>query len=694
MNLLKNNKTLYENVVESLPDPPPPTICLNMIVKNESKIITRLLDSVISIIDFYCICDTGSTDNTCEIITEYFKNINCENMNEKIITGKIIHEPFINFEYNRNFALKSCLNMSDFVLFADADMQLEVKDFDKSKLNNYDVAHILQGNDDFNYNNIRIIKNTGDFKYIGVTHEYLSTPDNCKVYHFDKSELFYIDYYDGGSKTDKYERDIKLLIDGIEKEPNNARYYFYIANSYYDVGNFEKAIEKYEKRIELGGWNQEIWYSYYKIGLCYKNLNKIDNAICSWMYGYEVLPERIENIYEIIKHYRIISKHKLCMLFYKIALPNLKINNRNTFLFLHEDVYKYKLYYEYTIFSNYTGNKNINNEVIKILNNSNDYSISKQLIYNLKFFKFILQPSNIINFNNNLQEIYDKDNIMLVSSSCCLLENKNSDGYIMNMRYVNYNINKEGLYLNCEKNSISYNKFLKLDSDFHIVEEKMFKNKIYNKKIVGIEDVRIYHDVESNKILFIGSGSHENDNIGIFKGVYNVNNQYLDTKEIKCSFTNNVCEKNWVYFEYKEQTHVIYKWEPLEIAKINKETNMLDLVVRKKMPKLFSYVRGSSCGYKLLNKKNMYKEEIWFIVNLISFEKPRCYYHLIIVFNKDMDLLRYTAPFKFTEEPIEYSISLIVEEERVLITYSVWDRESKIGIYDRNYIDSLLIYDV
>ena len=86
-----------------------------MIVKNESKIITRLLDSVISIIDFYCICDTGSTDNTCEIITEYFKNKNDEMINEKIITGKIIHEPFINFEYNRNFALDSCLNMSDFI---------------------------------------------------------------------------------------------------------------------------------------------------------------------------------------------------------------------------------------------------------------------------------------------------------------------------------------------------------------------------------------------------------------------------------------------------------------------------------------------------------------------------------------------------------------------------------------------------
>ena len=53
-----------------------PTLCLNMIVKNESKIITRLFDSVLSIIDCYCICDTGSTDNTIQIITDYFKSKN------------------------------------------------------------------------------------------------------------------------------------------------------------------------------------------------------------------------------------------------------------------------------------------------------------------------------------------------------------------------------------------------------------------------------------------------------------------------------------------------------------------------------------------------------------------------------------------------------------------------------------------
>ena len=104
-----------------------PTLCLNMIVKNESRIIKRLLDSVISIIDTYCICDTGSTDNTVQIIEDYFK--------EKGLHGKIVREPFKDFSYNRNYALQSCIGLSDYVLLLDADMILEINNFDKSMLN-------------------------------------------------------------------------------------------------------------------------------------------------------------------------------------------------------------------------------------------------------------------------------------------------------------------------------------------------------------------------------------------------------------------------------------------------------------------------------------------------------------------------------------------------------------------------------
>ena len=114
-----------------------PSLCLNMIVKNESKIITRLFDSVVTIIDSYCICDTGSTDDTVQIIRDYFS--------KKNIPGLIVSEPFKNFCHNRNFALNSALGLSDYIFLMDADMTLEINNFTKKDLNAADSFHILQG---------------------------------------------------------------------------------------------------------------------------------------------------------------------------------------------------------------------------------------------------------------------------------------------------------------------------------------------------------------------------------------------------------------------------------------------------------------------------------------------------------------------------------------------------------------------
>ena len=48
-------------------------LCLTMIVKNESKIIERCLNSIKDIVDCISICDTGSTDNTKTVIEEFMK---------------------------------------------------------------------------------------------------------------------------------------------------------------------------------------------------------------------------------------------------------------------------------------------------------------------------------------------------------------------------------------------------------------------------------------------------------------------------------------------------------------------------------------------------------------------------------------------------------------------------------------------
>jgi tetratricopeptide (TPR) repeat protein len=654
-----------------------PTIVLNMIVKNESNIITRLFDSVIDIIDTFCICDTGSTDNTVNVIQEYFDN--------KKIKGRIVLEPFKNFEHNRNIALKSCIGMADFVLLLDADMQLIVNNFDKLLLNNYDHFMVFQGNDTFFYQNLRIVKNNGLYSYKGVTHEYINTPHGSTSFLLSKDIFFINDIGDGGCKQNKFERDVNLLTDGILKEPNNDRYHFYLANSYFDLGKFDQAIDTYKKRIAFGGWQEEVWFSYYKIGIAYINMGEIEKAIHTWMDGFQYYQNRLEGIYEIIKYYRLNSKHLLANIYYEIAKKILDQNtNRDNCLFLQNDIYTNKIYYEYTIIAYYLGIKNINNEVVKILNTVNNDT--QNLLSNFKFYDNILQPKRVITLNNSFEKEINNELINFVSSSSCMIPNK--DGYSMNLRYVNYNITPNGSYTNCEKHIITLNKYIEFDNSFHIKEEKLMDVNFDNRLYIGVEDVKIYREkgeTEKNNLLYIGTQYHKNYTIGIGVGKYDIYNNYLNGNDIVPNFINTGCEKNWVYVEYKGDTHIIYSWNPLRICKIN-DNNELYVVEEREISKYFSHLRGSSCGFN-------YNNEIWFVQHIVSHENPRYYYHVITVFNKDMNLLRYSAPFKFSDNPIEFCLSIIVENDKVLINYSTWDRTSQIGIYDKKYLeDSILIY--
>ncbi len=673
-----------------------PSLCLNMIVKNESNIIKRLFDSVSSIIDCYCICDTGSTDNTVSLITDYFKNKN--------IPGKVVVEPFKNFCHNRNFALQSCLGMSDYVLLLDADMILETKNFKKEVLNSANSFNILQGNDSFYYQNMRIVKNNGLYKYVGVTHEYIDTPSGDIKSDLKKNEIFIRDIGDGGSKSDKFERDIRLLLDGIKEEPANVRYYFYLANSYKDSGRFAEAINVYKKRIELRGWVEEVWYSYYCIGLCFKHMGKMDDAIKSWLEGYDFYPERLEGMYEVLQHYRIHSKHQLGDMIYQKAKQILDMNkNRDHYLFLHNDIYTSKIYYEFTIIASYVGVKDINNEVIKVLNNSRNDNEINNLLSNMKFYKDILKPVSKIVLDNKIVSNVNKEDINFVSSSSCLIPNFNKEGYQMNIRYVNYHITERGSYLNCDKHIITLNKYVEFDRDFNILTEKWFDLNFEDRRYIGIEDVRIFNDVESNEILFIGTGYHKNDKIGIVTEKYDIENFKMNAIELSQDFNNSDCEKNWVFLDYNGSTHIVYDWNPMNICKINYENNKLEKVAKRETPHIFSRIRGSTSGFKYSKKIDEVKNgnitidveesEFWFVGHIVSYESPRHYYHIISVFDSQMNLLRYSAPFKFEGDPIEYCLSIVVEDERVIINYSTWDRTTRIGIYDKKYIDSIVKYN-
>ena len=638
-----------------------PSICLNMIVKNESKIIERLLKSVVSIIDCYCICDTGSTDNTKEIISTFFKNHN--------IQGKIIDCTFINFSYNRNFALQGCKGMSDYILLLDADMALTIPTKSTFKKTNLvlDSYKLLQKASNLHYNNVRIVRNNEKYHYVGVTHEYIcsSVPEKCGTLY--QEDIFMTDIGDGGSKQDKFDRDIILLTKGIRDEPNNSRYYFYLANSYYDSGKYEKAIAIYKDRIKLGGWIQEVWYSYYRIGLAFMSLKKPDEAICAWLSGYE-----------IIKYYRIKGDYNLCNLFYNIAKQIISSeNNMQQHLFLSYDVYSYKLDYEYSIFSFYKNNKNISNEIVAILNNSNEKSTTNMLLSNMKFYKDVLQPTKVFDLCDTFTKEYLGKERRFYSSSSSIVRNKD-DNYVMNVRYVNYTIDKSGNYKNCDDYIISINKRLVLDTSFNMINEMLYTSKIEDGKYVGLDDIRLFSSNHSckeikffaNSVFFINYGIYEDCNV------------HLTSNKIVPDFIKTTCEKNWVFVEIKNKgTKIIYSWNPLRICNLDENNNQLQIDrVMSGIPKIFKYMRGSSNGVLVDN-------EIWFIVHIVSYESPRHYYHCLVVFDDTMTkLVNYSAPFKFENDSIEYCLSLIVDHDKVYIPYSVMDHSTKIAEYDKNYL--------
>jgi hypothetical protein len=294
--------------------------------------------------------------------------------------------------------------------------------------------------------------------------------------------------------------------------------------------------------------------------------------------------------------------------------------------------------------------------------------------------------------DNTFQTTINNELITFYSSSSCLIPNiKNGKkcGYQMNIRYVNYYIDSNGSYLNCDKHIISINKYVEFDNEMNIVSEKMMELKFEDRRYIGIEDVRIFNDIETNELLFIGTGFHQSNQIGIVSGKYDIENSIMNYHEIRPNFNNSSCEKNWVFMNYKGSTHLVYDWCPLRICKINQNENNLFVVETRETPKIFSHIRGSSCGFTYNKNGN---REIWFVSHIVSYESPRHYYHIIIVFDSNMNLLRYSAPFKFEKDPIEFCLSIVVEDERVLINYSTWDRSTRIGVYDKKYIESTFIH--
>jgi tetratricopeptide (TPR) repeat protein len=661
-----------------------------MIVKNEEKVIRRLLESVCTLIDSYCICDTGSTDNTIQVITEFFS--------EKNISGRIFEEQFQNFEYNRTKALHESFTMNcSHILLMDADMILRMgPDFDKTTLQemNADVYHILQGTDTFFYKNARLVRCHPDVKYMGVTHEYLSYPDHFKGTDLDKSFLFIDDIGDGGSKSDKFQRDIQLLSKDVEEHPENVRSWFYLANSYRDVDNFEKAKECYLKRIELKNWSEEIWYSYYSLGkLCIKH-GKFAEAIYYFMRAYEHNQNRFENIYQIIHYFRLIGQNHICKLNFDMYESKMKQQKKTFYndLFCEKDIYTWRMDYEYTIFAYYVGIREIDmKKVMRIMNNCPEYWTVNSVIKNLKFYDLYLKPEKKFIFTKKRIREWKNKTFDNCSSSSMSLMDYDDTSYLMNMRIVNYYCTKNGSYEMEHNRVVTWNSMVFLNKEtLDIVENYEYlkePEQTVEHHLNGLEDVRIFRSCEKpDTIYYLATEYIPSDNsLHIVRGIYDVPSKSLLPLNILDSPYQSICEKNWVHCPFPNKDLIIYKWHPLQIFQLPSSSSSLTLFKEMETPRIFKDARGSSNGYKVGN-------EIWFVIHYVNYECPRDYYHSFVVLDAEsLEILRSTPLLKFSSHCIEYCLGIIVRDDTILVTVSEMDRSSIILTYSKQKIESRMI---
>jgi glycosyltransferase involved in cell wall biosynthesis len=335
------------------------TLCLVMIVKDEEDTIAKCLKAVAPYISYWVIVDTGSKDNTLNVIRETMAELNIE--------GELHERPWVNFEVNRTESLELAKGRCDYRWIIDADDTFypEVPGINPfagltKEPDGYQILYKLNA---LQYHRVQIVKSDQDWVYKGVLHEYL---------HLDKPNItqgivpnsFVIADISplkrASSLQEKYANDAKILEKALEDEPGNTRYMFYLAQSYRDSEQHDKAIEAYEKRIEMGEWPEEVYYSMYMIAKIKEKIGASNEEVTEcYSRAWEYRPERLEAVFHTMRKLRDQKRFLIAFAYGDVAI---KTRGTGDILFVEPEIWQWRLLDEYSLSAYYIGNPDLSVE--------------------------------------------------------------------------------------------------------------------------------------------------------------------------------------------------------------------------------------------------------------------------------------------------------------------------------------------
>ena len=382
-----------------------------MIVKDESHVIVETLRNIYGYIpfDYYVISDTGSSDNTKDLIRTFF--------DQKGVSGEIYDDEWKDFGHNRSQAFKHAYKKSDYVFVWDADDRIK-GDFKLPTVLEADSYSFSFGQ----YSRRQLFNNHKLWKYVGVLHEYPACTESSGPdiqvqgsYHFESNRT-------GSRNKDplKYLKDGQVLEKAFyeaqeAKDPIHERYAYYCANSYNSTATHkDKAIEFYKKVLTLNNWNQEKYNSCIALFEIHESMQKTHEALHWLVESHKYDATRIEGIYRLVKHYCINGQPEVAMAYYTLVQNyyenHFLQDNIAKKLFVKRAEYEFFFPYYMIIVSERVKNRKVGAKCYEIIferqHVANDWWI-KNLFTNLQFFLDQL-PTGSLPFCRNFMAYVDR----------------------------------------------------------------------------------------------------------------------------------------------------------------------------------------------------------------------------------------------------------------------------------------------
>lgn len=308
---IKNNICIltYDNLIN---------LCI--MVKNAGPQFEQMLTDNLPIIDRWTILDTGSTDDTINIIN-------------KVLVGKkqgnLYQEPFINFRESRNRLLDlagtSCKYniMLDDTYVVQGDLRSFLTEVRGDQYANSFTLYIQS--DDTQYGSNRIIKSNSGLRYIHTIHEVITDKNNINIVIPDNKAKILDGRFDYMEKRtqERKQLDLKLLYEEVEENPNDPRAYYYLAQTYNLLEDYENAYKYFLKRAEFtnSGFIQERIDAVFEAARVanFKLGRPWSECISLYEQCYKIDESRPEALYFIGIHYYLENDYKKAFPYFKKA---------------------------------------------------------------------------------------------------------------------------------------------------------------------------------------------------------------------------------------------------------------------------------------------------------------------------------------------------------------------------------------